>query len=92
MVFNDAYIPCIVWVMDVEVIYIDFMYSLVVGLGLDFCQLLHYRILLFFLNFTIFPKVMRYAPQELRRRLYVIFKGEEGLDYGGLARYSFKSV
>ena len=89
MVFNGAYIPCIVWVMDVEVIYIDFIYSLVVGLGLDFCKFMSIVPLQ---NFTIFPKVMRYAPQELRRRLYVIFKGEEGLDYGGLARYSFKSV
>lgn len=23
----------------------------------------------------------------LRRRLYIIFKGEEGLDYGGVSRY-----
>ena len=30
---------------------------------------------------------MRYAPHDLRRRLYIIFKGEEGLDYGGVARY-----
>lgn len=29
---------------------------------------------------------MRYAPHDLRRRLYIIFKGEEGLDYGGVAR------
>jgi hypothetical protein len=32
---------------------------------------------------------MRTQPQELRRRLYVIFKGEEGLDYGGPAREWF---
>lgn len=25
----------------------------------------------------------------LRRRLYIIFKGEEGLDYGGVSRYNF---
>ncbi|KAF3836130.1 hypothetical protein F7725_028688 [Dissostichus mawsoni] len=28
-------------------------------------------------------------PYDLRRRLYVIFRGEEGLDYGGLAREWF---
>ena len=30
---------------------------------------------------------MRLQPFDLRRRLYIIFRGEEGLDYGGLARY-----
>lgn len=30
---------------------------------------------------------MRLQPTDLRRRLYIIFKGEEGLDYGGVARY-----
>jgi len=30
---------------------------------------------------------MRLQPFDLRRRLYIIFKGEEGLDYGGIARY-----
>lgn len=29
---------------------------------------------------------MRLPAYELRRRLYVIFRGEEGLDYGGVAR------
>jgi len=29
---------------------------------------------------------MRYQAHDLRRRLYIIFKGEEGLDYGGVAR------
>ena len=29
---------------------------------------------------------MRLQPFDLRRRLYIIFKGEEGLDYGGVAR------
>ena len=32
---------------------------------------------------------MRFASQDLRRRLFVIFKGEEGLDYGGVAREWF---
>lgn len=36
-----------------------------------------------------FQQVMRYAPHDLRRRLYIIFKGEEGLDYGGVAREWF---
>jgi len=29
---------------------------------------------------------MRHPAYELRRRLYIIFRGEEGLDYGGVAR------
>jgi len=29
---------------------------------------------------------MKQQPYELRRRLYIMFKGEEGLDYGGIAR------
>ena len=33
-----------------------------------------------------FQQIMRLQPFDLRRRLYVIFRGEEGLDYGGLAR------
>lgn len=32
---------------------------------------------------------MRLQPFDLRRRLYIIFKGEEGLDYGGVAREWF---
>lgn len=31
-------------------------------------------------------QIMALKPYDLRRRLYVIFRGEEGLDYGGLAR------
>jgi len=33
-----------------------------------------------------FTKIMSFSPQDLRRRLWVIFPGEEGLDYGGVAR------
>ncbi|EHB11212.1 NEDD4-like E3 ubiquitin-protein ligase WWP1 [Heterocephalus glaber] len=33
-----------------------------------------------------FQQIMALKPYDLRRRLYVIFRGEEGLDYGGLAR------
>ncbi|XP_068604169.1 NEDD4-like E3 ubiquitin-protein ligase WWP1 [Brachionichthys hirsutus] len=36
-----------------------------------------------------FQQIMALKPYDLRRRLYVIFKGEEGLDYGGLAREWF---
>ncbi|XP_046842240.1 NEDD4-like E3 ubiquitin-protein ligase WWP2 [Xenia sp. Carnegie-2017] len=36
-----------------------------------------------------FQQVMRYQPHDLRRRLYITFKGEEGLDYGGVAREWF---
>jgi hypothetical protein len=32
-------------------------------------------------------QVMRFQAHDLRRRLYITFKGEEGLDYGGVARY-----
>ncbi|XP_050006966.1 E3 ubiquitin-protein ligase Itchy homolog [Alexandromys fortis] len=34
-----------------------------------------------------FQQIMSFSPQDLRRRLWVIFPGEEGLDYGGVARY-----
>lgn len=36
-----------------------------------------------------FQQIMRLQPTDLRRRLYIIFKGEEGLDYGGVAREWF---
>ena len=35
---------------------------------------------------TVDQQVMKQQPYELRRRLYIMFKGEEGLDYGGIAR------
>ena len=34
-----------------------------------------------------FHQLMRLPAFELRRRLYIIFRGEEGLDYGGVARF-----
>ncbi|KRZ13433.1 NEDD4-like E3 ubiquitin-protein ligase WWP2 [Trichinella zimbabwensis] len=34
-------------------------------------------------------EVMRKNPLDLRRRLFINFKGEEGLDYGGIAREWF---
>ena len=36
-----------------------------------------------------FHQIMRLEAYQLRRRLYVTFKGEEGLDYGGIAREWF---
>ena len=33
-----------------------------------------------------YNQVMRIQPQDLRRRLYIKFRGEEGLDYGGLTK------
>lgn len=33
-----------------------------------------------------FQEIMRKNPIDLRRRLYIQFKGEDGLDYGGIAR------
>ncbi|KAL2090581.1 hypothetical protein ACEWY4_012844 [Coilia grayii] len=32
-----------------------------------------------------FQQIMSFHPQDLRRRLWIIFPGEEGLDYGGVA-------
>ncbi|KAJ3602673.1 hypothetical protein NHX12_030422 [Muraenolepis orangiensis] len=36
-----------------------------------------------------FQQIMGFHPQDLRRRLWIIFPGEEGLDYGGVAREWF---
>ena len=33
-----------------------------------------------------YRQVMKMRPKDLRKRLMVKFKGEEGLDYGGVAR------
>ena len=33
-----------------------------------------------------FNQIMQNQPTHLRKRLYITFKGEEGLDYGGVAR------
>lgn len=35
---------------------------------------------------------MNVKPYDLRRRLYIIMRGEEGLDYGGIARWEKTSV
>ncbi|XP_069072945.1 NEDD4-like E3 ubiquitin-protein ligase WWP2 isoform X2 [Pleurodeles waltl] len=36
-----------------------------------------------------FQLIMSMKPYDLRRRLYIIMRGEEGLDYGGIAREWF---
>ncbi|XP_022240934.1 NEDD4-like E3 ubiquitin-protein ligase WWP1 isoform X2 [Limulus polyphemus] len=36
-----------------------------------------------------YSQVMKVPPHELRRRLFITFKGEEGLDYGGVTREWF---
>lgn len=36
-----------------------------------------------------YHQIMRLPAYELRRRLYLIFRGEEGLDYGGVSREWF---
>ncbi|VDN07491.1 unnamed protein product [Thelazia callipaeda] len=36
-----------------------------------------------------YQEIMRRNPVDLRRRLYIQFRGEEGLDYGGVAREWF---
>lgn len=40
----------------------------------------------FLFDLLFYLQIMALKPYDLRRRLYVIFRGEEGLDYGGLAR------
>ncbi|KAJ7412876.1 E3 ubiquitin-protein ligase Itchy [Pitangus sulphuratus] len=47
----------------------------------DFKAKVHY--------FRFWCQIMSFSPQDLRRRLWVIFPGEEGLDYGGVAREWF---
>lgn len=34
-----------------------------------------------------YSEIMRYPPNELKKRLMIKFHGEDGLDYGGLSRY-----
>lgn len=34
-------------------------------------------------------KVMRFRPDDLRKRIYIKFAGEDGLDYGGVSREWF---
>ncbi|UYV63318.1 WWP1 [Cordylochernes scorpioides] len=36
-----------------------------------------------------FNEIMKVTPHELRRRLFITFRGEEGLDYGGVAKEWF---
>uniref|UniRef100_A0A8B9RJB6 E3 ubiquitin-protein ligase n=1 Tax=Astyanax mexicanus TaxID=7994 RepID=A0A8B9RJB6_ASTMX len=36
-----------------------------------------------------FQQIMSFHPQDLRRRLWIIFPGEEGLDYGGVWEWFF---
>jgi len=36
-----------------------------------------------------YAEVMRFTPQELKKRLMIKFSGEEGLDYGGVSREFF---
>jgi len=33
-----------------------------------------------------YDQVIRHKPEDLRRRLFIKFEGEDGLDYGGVAR------
>ena len=39
-----------------------------------------------------YRQVMKMRPKDLRKRLMVKFKGEEGLDYGGVARLVFSKL
>lgn len=34
-----------------------------------------------------YTDVMKVRPDELKRRLFIRFEGEDGLDYGGVSRY-----
>uniref|UniRef100_A0A3Q2R1B7 E3 ubiquitin-protein ligase n=1 Tax=Fundulus heteroclitus TaxID=8078 RepID=A0A3Q2R1B7_FUNHE len=40
-------------------------------------------------QFRFLCHIMNVKPYDLRRRLYIIMRGEEGLDYGGIAREWF---
>ncbi|KAF2987931.1 hypothetical protein EK904_005136 [Melospiza melodia maxima] len=40
-------------------------------------------------QFRFLCHIMNMKPYDLRRRLYIIMRGEEGLDYGGIAREWF---
>ncbi|MEQ2161554.1 NEDD4-like E3 ubiquitin-protein ligase wwp2, partial [Goodea atripinnis] len=40
-------------------------------------------------QFRFLCQIMNVKPYDLRRRLYIIMRGEEGLDYGGVAREWF---
>lgn len=46
----------------------------------------HGRIFLWSLSQDSYRQVMKMRPKDLRKRLMVKFRGEEGLDYGGIAR------
>lgn len=47
------------------------------------CRLLVRRELLFE---DAYAEIMKYSPNDLRKRLMISFAGEEGLDYGGVSR------
>uniref|UniRef100_A0A8C6URB2 E3 ubiquitin-protein ligase n=1 Tax=Neogobius melanostomus TaxID=47308 RepID=A0A8C6URB2_9GOBI len=58
----------------------------------------HINLCLFHIKITVtrktlfedsFQQIMSFNAQDLRRRLWIIFPGEEGLDYGGVARQWF---
>jgi len=36
-----------------------------------------------------FNSIMTKSPDELKKRIAIVFKGEEGVDLGGLSRYFF---
>jgi len=34
-------------------------------------------------------QILRIPAPDLRKKLFIMYQGEEGLDYGGVARYNF---
>lgn len=36
-----------------------------------------------------FVEVMRHSPDDLRKRFLIMFKGEDGVDFGGVSREFF---
>ncbi len=45
------------------------------------------KVLIYLITYMFCHQIMNVKPYDLRRRLYVIMRGEEGLDYGGIARW-----
>ena len=39
-----------------------------------------------------YRQCMKMRSKDLRKRLMIKFRGEEGLDYGGVARYAYYSL
>ena len=64
------------WMLKVCVCYFDWMLKVCV------CVILQ----------DSYRQCMKMRSKDLRKRLMIKFRGEEGLDYGGVARYAYYSL